>query len=131
MSHSSNTRRGKADEIFLQAIACGATVEIAATRAGISRATAFRRMNAPHFQESLKGIRNDIITRTHAFLNAATGEAARTLLQLLQANHSSTARLGASKAIIELTCKLRDHEEFEARLRAIEDRFDEGHNVLT
>lgn len=128
---SKQPRRGKADELFLQAIVCGASLEAAAKRAGISRATAFRRAKAPQFQQTLKSMRQEIIFRTLSTLNAATGEAARTLIQLLGSAHSSSARLGASKAIIELSCKLRDHEDFEERLRAIEDRFEEGNDVLT
>ncbi|MBL8821954.1 MAG: hypothetical protein JNJ77_05145 [Planctomycetia bacterium] len=124
-------RRRKSDELFLQAMACGANVETAARRAGISRATAFRRVAAPDFQKTLQDVRREIIFRTLSVLNAATSEAARTLIQLLGTAHSSSARLGAARAIIELSCKLRDHEDFDARLRSIEERFEDGNHVLT
>ena len=124
-------RRGKSDEVFLQAIACGASIETAANRAGISRSTAFRRVNAPEFKKTLQAMRREIVGRTLSVLSAATGEAARTLIQLTGTAHSSSVRLGASRAIIELSCKLRDHEDFEDRLRHIEDQFEQGDGVLT
>jgi len=42
--------RKEADEALLQALACGATVETAAQRAGIGERTAYRRLADPEFQ---------------------------------------------------------------------------------
>ena len=54
--------RRNADEAFLTALACGATVEAAARSAGISHTTAFRRLKNPEFRQRLQEVRADIVS---------------------------------------------------------------------
>jgi hypothetical protein len=124
-------KRTKAEDDLLLALACGSTVEAAAGKAEMSIRTAYRRLEDPEFSLSVRSMRQQILQRTCGMFTAASGEAVKTLLQLLNANQPSAARLGASKAILEIGCKFRDHEEFEERLRRLEDRFAEGDHVLT
>lgn len=51
----------------------------------------------------------------------AMSEAVLTLRHLLTA-HSESVRLSASKAILETGMKLREHVEFEKRLKTLEER---------
>jgi hypothetical protein len=77
--------RGKADEQLLLAIACGASTEAAAQKAGMSRATANRRLNDPEFKRRLQKLRQEMVSRTADGLTAAGMESVRTLLELQKA----------------------------------------------
>jgi hypothetical protein len=88
--------RKRADETLLLALACGATVEGAARQAGVSERTAHRRLKEPAFQARLQAFRDDMLQRTAATLTAASQEAAKTLVKLLQAQTPS-AQLGAAR----------------------------------
>ncbi|HZZ82578.1 MAG TPA: hypothetical protein VFE62_29030 [Gemmataceae bacterium] len=114
--------RRNADEAFLSALACGATTESAARSAGISISTAYRRLNDPAFRQRLQQVRADIVKRTAGALTAASTEAVKTLIELQKANTPPTVRLGAARAIIEMSCKLREITELSDRLRAVEEQ---------
>jgi hypothetical protein len=55
--------RRNADEMFMMARACGATVEAAAAKAGISKVTAKRRLADPEFQRRLKEFTSEMVQR--------------------------------------------------------------------
>src|SRR5918998_5637932 len=74
-----------ADETFLMALACGATVESGAAKAGISPRTAHRRLLTPAFQQRLAEVKTDMVKRAAGMLTAASGEAVKTLLSLQDA----------------------------------------------
>jgi hypothetical protein len=97
-------QRGKrhADEQLLLALACGATVETAAQKAGPSPATAYRRLQEPAFQQQLQQLRADMLQRTGGTLTAAGSEAVKTLLALLKDAIPPSTRLGAARAILEM-----------------------------
>lgn len=122
---SRNGRRN-ADDQLLMALACGATVDNAARQAGISPATAYRRLADAAFRQRLQTLRGDMVSRTSGTLTAAAGEAVRTLLELLKNPTSSSVRLGAAKAVLEIGMKLREMAELEQRVAELEERFD-GH----
>jgi hypothetical protein len=114
--------RSTADEAFLMALACGATVENAARAAGISRSTAQRRLQAPEMQARLQQIRSDIVQRTSGTLTAASMEAVKTLMTLMQPSVPAAVRLGASRVILEMGMRLREAIEMVQRIEAIEAR---------
>jgi AcrR family transcriptional regulator len=118
--------RRNADDVLLMALACGATIEAAATKAGVSEATLYRRLQNPEFQQRLHELRADMVQRTAGMLTAAAGEAVRTLLALQQASIPPASRLGAARAILELGVKLREAAELEERVRALEVRLGDG-----
>jgi hypothetical protein len=117
-------RRGRrnADEQLLMALACGATVDNAARQAGISPATAYRRLADPAFGQRLQQLRDDMVSRTAATLTAAASEAVRTLLELLKNPTSSAVRLAAARAVLEIGMKLRERADLEVRLAALEQQ---------
>ena len=78
----SRTGRRNTDHQLLMALACGVTVENAARQAGISPATAYRRLADPDFVQRLRALRADMVQRTAGTLTAASGESVRTLLEL-------------------------------------------------
>jgi hypothetical protein len=117
-------QRGKrnADQQLLLALACGATVESAAQKAGVSVSTAYRRLADPDFKRQLQAVRADMVQRTAGALTAAATEAVRTLLELQKATNPAAVRLGAARAVLEIGMKVREVAELEERLAALEER---------
>jgi hypothetical protein len=113
--------RRKGDAALLLALASGRTVRAAARAAGIGERTATRRLADPAFRRRVSELRAEMVER--ALGRAAWGmrAAADTLRQLLRAEKESV-RLGAARALLELTVKLRESVELEQRLRAVEER---------
>jgi hypothetical protein len=116
---SRNGRRN-ADEQLLMALACGVTVENAARQAGISPATAYRRLADASFRRRLQALRGDMVSRTAGTLTAAASEAVRTLLELLKSPAAAAVRLGAARAVLEMGMKVREAADLEERLAVLE-----------
>lgn len=115
--------RKEAEESLLQALVCGATVEIAARKAGVSERTAYRRLNDPKFQQRLATLRLEMIQRTAGMLTGAGMVSVKTLLDVQQDMQVAAAvRCRAARDVLEMGIKLRDHAEVEARLAAVEAR---------
>jgi hypothetical protein len=114
--------RQNADDALILALACGATVESAAQKAGISPRTAHRRLANPQFRSQLNNVRGDMVQRAASLLTAAAMEAIKTLVSLQEKSTPPAVRLGAARAILELGTKLREASEWEARLAALEQR---------
>jgi hypothetical protein len=112
--------RRNTDEMLLMALACGATVEAAAQKAGLGRTTVFRRLQDPEFQTRLQQIRSDMLKRATATLTAASTEAIKTLLALQQATIPHAVRLGAARSILEIGIKMREVADMEERIVALE-----------
>jgi hypothetical protein len=119
MPHSG---RRNANEILLLALACGATAEAAAQKAGVSKTTVHRRLNDPEFRQRLQQARAEILQRTTAALTASSMEAVKTLVELQGGKIPPSVRLGAARAVLELGAKLRETVELEERIRALEMR---------
>ncbi len=114
--------RQNADDVLLLALACGATIESASQKAGLSPRTAHRRLAEPRFRQQLNQIRADMVQRAASILTAAAVEAVKTLVDLQSHATPPAVRLGAARAILELGTKLREASELEERLIALEQR---------
>lgn len=112
--------RKRADDALILALACGAQVEAAAAKAGVSSATAFRRLKDPEFKARLDAARADMVTRATAMLTAAAMEAVKTLLDLQGTKQPPATRLGAAKSVLEIGNRLRTEVDLAARLGALE-----------
>ena len=108
------------DEVLLLALACGASVEAAAAKAGVSPATVYRRKQEPAFAQRLQQVKTDMVLRTAGMLTAAGGESVKTLLELQKPSVPPATRLGAARATIELGLKVREVNELEQRIAALE-----------
>jgi hypothetical protein len=113
------------DEILLATLACGATLEAAAQKAGVSRGTVQRRLLEPDFRARLQELSADMVKRSSRTLTAASTEAIKTLLALQQSSTPYATRLGAARAILEIGIKLREVADLEERLAAVESRLNE------
>jgi hypothetical protein len=113
-------RRKGADEVLLQALACGATQKSAAEKAGISESTVARRLHDPAFQERLQATRADMVQRTASALTAASMEAVKGLLELMRSG-DERVRLGAIRTILEHSTKLREESDLAQRVARLEE----------
>jgi hypothetical protein len=116
----------QADFRLLTAFACGATVEQAAAKTGLSESTVYRRLKDPEFVRQLQAMKSEMVQRTAAALTAAAMEGVKTLMELLKPVNTGPTRLGAAKAILEVGVKLRELAELEDRLAALEARVGDG-----
>jgi hypothetical protein len=119
MARTTNTQ---ADRALLRALACGATVETAAHKAGVTERTVYRRLADPAFQAELKKASLEMLQRTAALLSGANIGCVKTLVDL----HQDVAvqpgvRRRAARDILELSLKFRDRAELEPRLAAVEE----------
>ena len=112
----------KSDDVLLIALACGATVEKAASQAGVSVSTVKRRLGDPAFRTRLRGVRSEIVERATGILTASAMESAKTLLELQKASTAAAVRLGAARSVLEMGMKLREVVDIEERLSALEQR---------
>lgn len=117
---SQSRKTAGSNENLLIALACGSTVEVAAAKSGIAIRTVYRRLEDPDFRKQLQDFRANMVERSSAMLTAASMEAVKTLLSLMERSIPHATRLGASRAVIELGLKLRDLLEVEQRLDALE-----------
>jgi hypothetical protein len=118
------TGRHNADEALLLTLACGATAEAAAQKAGVSLRTVRRRLAQPAFRQRLQQVRGDMVQRTAGALTAAATEAVRTLLELQKPPNPPAVRLAAARAVLDLGLKLREAAELEERLAELERRLE-------
>ena len=110
------------DDALVLSLACGATPEMAAQKAGVSVATIYRRLREPEFVKKLREARSEMMQRATAMLTAAALEAVKTLLDLQAKNAPPATRLGAARSILELGNKLRHELELTARIEALEQQ---------
>lgn len=114
--------RKNADSAVALALACGATVENAARKAGVSERTVYRRLDDPAFRGRIEQLRIDMVQGAVSMLTAAALESVKTMLELQNGNTPPGVRLGAARAIMELGVKMREALELEKRLQALEEQ---------
>ena len=117
-------RKRKADTSLIVALACGASPESAAQKAGLSLRTVYRRLAEPAFRAHVQQLRLEMVRRTDGMLTASGLAAVKTFTTLQESATSESVRLGAARAIIELGCKLRENVELMERLAALETRLE-------
>jgi hypothetical protein len=110
------------DDVLILSLACGATPEVAAQKAGVCVTTVYRRLHNPEFVKKLREARSEMMQRATAMLTAAAMEAVKTLLDLQAKNAPPATRLGAARSILELGNKLRHELELTARIEALEQQ---------
>ena len=113
--------RRNADDILVAALAAGKTKQEAARLVGVGERTVYRRLEDPRFRRRVNEARAELVSRAVGSLADASAAAVTTLRALLGAN-SGSVRLGACRAILDLGLKLREAEELERRIRALEEQ---------
>jgi hypothetical protein len=116
-------RRLRGEGELIQLLASGATVKDAAARTGLSERTVYRRLLDLTFKQRLEAARRDRWTRIGDIMTAATLPSAKKLISLLDLTAVPYAvQLGAARTIIEQSLRLRQHNEVEVRLAAVEEQ---------
>jgi hypothetical protein len=114
------------------AFCCGATVETAAQKAGVSIRTAFRRRQDPEIQRRMQEQRAELVQRIAGMLTASGPEAVKALVRLVQSEDvASGVQLGAARAILELGGELRQGADLEARVLKLEKESSEQKQAKT
>lgn len=108
------------EEALVLSLACGSTVEAAAQKAGVSIRTVYRKLEDREFKLKLKEFRSELVKRTAALLSAASLEAVKTLLALMESNTAPSTRLGAARSVLELGLRMRDVVDIEERVAIME-----------
>lgn len=112
--------RKNADTALVAALASGATVEAAASLAGVSERTVYRRLEDPDFKKRATEARAEMIEQAVGKLAQLSAAAASTLGVLLGPATPPSTRLGAARAVLELGARLREGEDLEKRISELE-----------
>jgi hypothetical protein len=123
--------RKQSDELLIMAFCCGATVETAAQKAGVSARTAFRRRQDPEFRRRMQEQRAEMVQRIAGMLTASGPEAVKALVGLIQSDAAPGVRLGAARAVLELGGELRQGADLEARVLKLEKESSEQKQAKT
>jgi hypothetical protein len=111
---------------FLRELLGAPTIEQAAERAGIHRATAHRWLKEPLFLDAYRTARRELLQATTVRLQQAAVKAAETLETIATSELAvASTRVSASKAILDSAWRATEQEEVIARLEAVERRFEE------
>lgn len=94
--------RKSADPKLFEALVSGRTLTAAAADAGISLATAKRRMVDPTFRGEVEAAQSDVVNSALRTLAASSEAAALTLRNLLSPKTADSIRLAAAKSILEI-----------------------------
>ena len=111
--------RANADDIIAAALAAGRTHQDAATAAGVSAKTVFRRAADPAFKARVAELRSALVRSAAGRLADGMAEAAGVLRALL-GNDDPHIRHKAAVKVIELGVKVADLAELEARIGELE-----------
>lgn len=117
--------RQNADPVLIAALAGGATAKEAADLAGVGERTVVRRQGDPAFRQRVEAAQREMLATATTNLAGASVEAVETLRKLLRGSMPPAVKLGASRAILELGAKLREAQELEARIAALEERIEQ------
>ena len=121
------TVRKGADQALLLALACGATVEHAAHKAGLSERTAYRRLEDPTFVRQLELLRAEMVQRTAGMLTGASMGSVKVLVDLQgDVSVPAAVRRRSARDVLEMGLKFREAAELERRLAAVEARLADG-----
>jgi hypothetical protein len=114
--------RKKNELQLLLALACGATVEQAALKSGVTARTVYRRLEDPSFRRRIQKTQREFVERTAGNLTAAANEAVKAFLDLVKPTSPPPVRLGAARSILEMGLKLRELANLEERVASLEEQ---------
>jgi hypothetical protein len=109
----------KVDQRLVLALAGGASVADAAVIAGMSKATAFRRMADPVFRARVEQAKTEMMAQAVGVLARVSTKAAGVLEALLD-SPTEKVRLAAARSVLQIGADLRASQELEARLANLE-----------
>jgi len=108
------------DEQLALALAAGLTVDEAAARIGVSRSAAFRRWRDPSVKQRAAQLRAEMTDRAIGTMVEGLLTAAATLRLLMRPSETSTIRLRAATALLDIGMKAAILAQLEQRIAGIE-----------
>ncbi len=105
---------------LIRALACGASPEAAAQRAGVSARTVYRRLADPAFRAAVGRARAELVDRAVGMSAAGALASIKRLTVLQDSAASEAVQASAARSLIDAHCKLRQVAEQQARIEALE-----------
>ena len=118
-----SSKRKRAEEPLLSALAAGSPVEEAAKAAGLSPRTVYRRLAEPGFRGRLATARDELASEALSELAGCASEAVATLRRLLRANNEHV-QLGAARTLLDQLLRLREALALAERVATLERRLE-------
>ena len=113
--------KGRLRERFIACLLTEPTIYAAASKTGLSHDTATRWMRQPVFQAAYMEARQRALDDALRYLQTSLALAVGQLRQLIVAAESETVRLGAAKAVVELSLKSWEMDQLMNRLTKLEE----------
>ncbi len=110
---------------FIGALLSEPSIQAAATRVGISSATATRWLNDPGFKEQYRTARRAAMEQSTARLQSACLVAVEALVEIAQSGASESARVTASRAILETAYRGLELDDAMERIGRLEQSMNE------
>jgi transposase len=111
-------------ERAIAALLSAPSLEQAAKKAGVSKATLHQWMKEAEFKAALRTARQEVLEAAVSRLQAVTNEAVNTLQRALTCA-VPTVEVSAARAILEYSFRSQELEDLEARLTSLEERLKE------
>lgn len=122
-STSEDVLTGKKLKAVEALIACD-TIDEACTVCGVTRSTIYRYLKEPLFEKELKTAKRQLINRAILRLQQTCGDATRALAEICRDKKAPpSSRVSAAKEILSSALKSIELEEFEDRLKRLEDKY--------
>jgi hypothetical protein len=114
-------KRTRQQEAAIVALLTAPTLTEAALQAGISEPTLRRWLQRDDFQTAYREARRALMSQAMARLQQVTGTAITTLEAIMgDAEATSSSRVSAARAVLELAVKVAELDDLEARVTALE-----------
>lgn len=110
-----------ADAALVTHLAAGVSPAGAAKLAGISEATAYRRLADPAFRQRVEVARSDFWERALGILSKGATESANVLRRLLRSD-DGRLKLQAAKILLEQGCRLREQMDLAQQIADLEQQ---------
>jgi hypothetical protein len=108
-------------EALISALLNEDTIDAAAKTVGIGVMTAYRWLKDPDFRAVYREARREVVEHAITHVQQATGEAVQTLRDIMaDVVAPASARVSASRTMLELAIKVVEVQDLDARIAALE-----------